>query len=212
MWFGKQLDFGNFKSFGSVVYVHVPKQKRHKLDEKAEKCLFVGYGENIKGYRVYNPSKRTVTTVHDIIFDKNDSKNDNTDKNVCEYGNEDNDNKVIVRISFDEEEENLRSGNAINENDDSINNESLDETVINDNDTSYASESDISVSSTGSLGNETEIEVFPLRSNNFCDVQASNVVDSRTRSGANIASCAFLASTSEPTTYNEAVNDERSEE
>lgn len=55
LWFGKQLNFGNFKSFGSVVYVHIPKQKRHKLDEKAEKCLFVGYGENIKGYRVYNP-------------------------------------------------------------------------------------------------------------------------------------------------------------
>lgn len=55
-------------------------------------------------------------------------------------------------------------------------------------------------------------EAIPMASNNFCDVQSSNVIVPRTRSGANVASCAFLASFSEPTNYNEAVNCENSHE
>ncbi len=29
--------------FGCIAYVHVPNEKRSKLDPKAEKCIFIGY-------------------------------------------------------------------------------------------------------------------------------------------------------------------------
>jgi transposase InsO family protein len=40
--------------FGSVGYAHVDKAKRIKLEPKGFKCMFLGYTENSKGYRVYD--------------------------------------------------------------------------------------------------------------------------------------------------------------
>ena len=37
--------------FGCESFMHVPKEKRSKLDNKAEKCIFVGYKDGIKGYK-----------------------------------------------------------------------------------------------------------------------------------------------------------------
>lgn len=46
---------------------HVPKEKRLKWDKKAKKHLLIGYGENVKSYRIYNPTKKIVNTSRDII-------------------------------------------------------------------------------------------------------------------------------------------------
>ncbi len=40
---GKKLDISHLKVFGCITYVHVPNEKRSKLDPKAEKCIFIGY-------------------------------------------------------------------------------------------------------------------------------------------------------------------------
>ena len=40
--------------FGCVVYVHLPKPTRNKLEPHAVKCVFVGYGVNQKGYRCFD--------------------------------------------------------------------------------------------------------------------------------------------------------------
>ena len=40
----------------SIAYVHVPKEKRRKLDCKAEKCSMVSYSDAQKGYKCYNHS------------------------------------------------------------------------------------------------------------------------------------------------------------
>lgn len=56
LWYGKQAEFEHFRVFGSEVYVHIPKQKRQKLDAKSKKCIFVGYDENQKGFRVMDES------------------------------------------------------------------------------------------------------------------------------------------------------------
>ncbi len=39
----KKLDVSHFKVFGCIAYVHVPDEKRSKLDPKVEKCIFIGY-------------------------------------------------------------------------------------------------------------------------------------------------------------------------
>ena len=58
------------KVFGCIAYVHVPDELRTKLDPKAEKCVFIGYSLEKKGYRCYNPSTRDVSVSRDVVFDE----------------------------------------------------------------------------------------------------------------------------------------------
>lgn len=46
MFFNKKVDLTDLKIFGSTVMVHVPKEKRKKLDKKSMKLIFMGYDEN----------------------------------------------------------------------------------------------------------------------------------------------------------------------
>jgi hypothetical protein len=54
----KKPDVSHFKVFGYIAYVHVPNEKRSKLDPKVEKCIFIGYYSEQKGYKCFNPSTR----------------------------------------------------------------------------------------------------------------------------------------------------------
>jgi hypothetical protein len=53
LWFSKKPNIKYFKVFGTEVYVHVPKERRKKLDHKARKGIFVGYDGCQKGYRIW---------------------------------------------------------------------------------------------------------------------------------------------------------------
>jgi hypothetical protein len=55
---GKKPDVSHLKVFGYIAYVHVPDEKKSKLDPKAEKCIFIGYSLEQKGYRCFNPPTR----------------------------------------------------------------------------------------------------------------------------------------------------------
>lgn len=67
VWYGKKPDLSNIRLFGCTVMVHVPKEHRLKWDRKAEQYILVGFSENVKGYRVYDPRKDTVTVKRDVI-------------------------------------------------------------------------------------------------------------------------------------------------
>ncbi|GKV07212.1 hypothetical protein SLEP1_g19010 [Rubroshorea leprosula] len=41
-WNGRKLAIDYFRNFGCIAYAHVPDQKRSKLDDKGEKCIFLG--------------------------------------------------------------------------------------------------------------------------------------------------------------------------
>ncbi|CAB3249235.1 unnamed protein product [Arctia plantaginis] len=47
--------------------VHVPKQKSVRVGQKSEKCILVGYSNDVKGYRIYNPKSNIITTSRDVI-------------------------------------------------------------------------------------------------------------------------------------------------
>jgi hypothetical protein len=44
---------GHFRIFGFLVYIHVPKEKRIKIDPSGRKGTFVGYNESLKAYQIY---------------------------------------------------------------------------------------------------------------------------------------------------------------
>lgn len=62
----KKADVRHLKPFGVDVYMHIPKQVRKKWDSKATKEIFVGYGENRKGFRLWNPVNNKIETSRDV--------------------------------------------------------------------------------------------------------------------------------------------------
>ena len=50
----------HLRVFGCAAYVHIPRDEHGKLDSKANKCIFLGYGEETKGYRLYHPVHQKV--------------------------------------------------------------------------------------------------------------------------------------------------------
>ena len=82
VWFGQKPYVAHLIIFGCGAFMHVPKEKRSKLDNKAKKCSFVGYKDGIKGYKLWNPLTRKVVYSQDVVFKevKNTSINEDEPK------------------------------------------------------------------------------------------------------------------------------------
>eukprot|EP00253_Pinus_taeda_P012956 PITA_12956 len=68
VWTGKKPSLSHLRVFGCDAYVHVPKEKQTKLDSKFKKCIFVGYKDGLKGYKLWNPVTRKVVYSQDVVF------------------------------------------------------------------------------------------------------------------------------------------------
>ena len=68
VWTGKKPSIKHLKVFGCDDYVHVPKEKRSKLDNKAEKCIFIGYKYGMEGYKLWNPITNKTVYNRDVVF------------------------------------------------------------------------------------------------------------------------------------------------
>ena len=68
MWIGKPADYSNLHSFGCPVYVMYNAQERTKLDPKSRRCIFLGYADGVKGYRLWDPTAHKVVISRDVIF------------------------------------------------------------------------------------------------------------------------------------------------
>src|SRR5271154_7593286 len=67
-WYGHKPDLSHFKPLEITAYVHVPKEKRIKLDSHTRKGILVGYA-GTNQYRVWDPAKNDVIVSRDVIFD-----------------------------------------------------------------------------------------------------------------------------------------------
>jgi hypothetical protein len=68
LWTGSRPDVSYFRIFGSPEFVHILDETRRKLDTKAVECLLVGYCENSKPFRMWNPFTRKIINSRDIVF------------------------------------------------------------------------------------------------------------------------------------------------
>ncbi|KAJ9519136.1 hypothetical protein QJQ45_007693 [Haematococcus lacustris] len=66
--FGVKPDLSGLRVFGSAVWVHVPAQKRSKLEAKAVWGVFIGYQLGSKSYRVLVDGKEYQSK--DVVFDE----------------------------------------------------------------------------------------------------------------------------------------------
>jgi hypothetical protein len=68
VWSGKKPSLQHLRVFGCDAYVHVPKENRSKLDNKAEKCIFIGYKDGVKGYKLWNLETKKIVYSRDVVF------------------------------------------------------------------------------------------------------------------------------------------------
>ena len=69
-WYGKKPNISNVRVFGSLAYAHIPDELRQKLDAKADVMMFVGYSEQSKAYRLYDPVSKQVVVRCDVKCDE----------------------------------------------------------------------------------------------------------------------------------------------
>ena len=70
VWTGKKPFVGYLQVFRTMAYTFIPKEKRKKLDSKTMKTIFVGYAEDSKAYRLYDPLTKKIIRSRDVDFEK----------------------------------------------------------------------------------------------------------------------------------------------
>jgi hypothetical protein len=71
MFSGEKTEVNHFTILGCHVFVHIPKEKRTKLDPFGQKGIFVGYSDTLKSYGIYILGHRKVEISQDVTFDEN---------------------------------------------------------------------------------------------------------------------------------------------
>ena len=66
----RQPNLAHLKVFVCIDYVHILDALHTKFDPKAEKCVFVGYYFEQKGYTCHNPITCELRVNKDVVFDE----------------------------------------------------------------------------------------------------------------------------------------------
>ncbi|CAL2228256.1 unnamed protein product [Prunus armeniaca] len=129
-WSGLKPAVDHFRVFGCIAYAHIPDEKRKKLDDKSEKCVFLGVSEVSKAYKLYNPVTKKIVVSRDVIFDENTmwnwSENRSIQQQIPVYDDSDNEEvaapetqaqqppqpEVQSSQHFEEERYNMRDENS----------------------------------------------------------------------------------------------------
>ncbi len=98
VWSGKKPCFSPMRVFGCIVYAMVLDEKRGKLDAKGTKCLFLGYCEGTKAYRLMCVQSEKIIKCGDVEF-MEDSTSVGNDLEMRPSGRNETPNVVIVDTS-----------------------------------------------------------------------------------------------------------------
>lgn len=60
----------HFRVFGCIAHVHVPEERRTKLDNRSITCVLLGVSDESKGYRLFDPVAKRVVVSRDVIFEE----------------------------------------------------------------------------------------------------------------------------------------------
>jgi hypothetical protein len=72
-WCGKKLSVDHLRVFGCVVWAHISDDCRKKLDAKSHAFIMMGYSEESKAYRPFDPVKRQIIIKRNVWFDEKSS-------------------------------------------------------------------------------------------------------------------------------------------
>ena len=71
VWFEKEAKLSHLRIFGCVSYILIDSNSRDKLDPKARKCYFIGYGSDMYGYRFWGDQNKKVIRIRNVTFNEN---------------------------------------------------------------------------------------------------------------------------------------------
>ncbi|KAG6399999.1 hypothetical protein SASPL_141487 [Salvia splendens] len=106
VWSDTPADYSLLRVFGSTVYYHV---SEGKLEPRAKKGVFVGYGEGVKGYRIWSLSENKVIHSRNVVFHENSMLN-SVVKSVGAEESGSVDKQVELQVTHNESESQLQGG------------------------------------------------------------------------------------------------------
>lgn len=69
-WSGEKPSVEHLRVFGCIGHVHIPDQKRRKLDNKSLRCVFLGMAHESLAYKMYDPMSKKITVSRDVVFEE----------------------------------------------------------------------------------------------------------------------------------------------
>jgi hypothetical protein len=79
VWFGTPSDYSQLKVCSCTAYAHVDNVK---LEPRAAKCVFLGYGLGVKGYILWNLETKKTMLSRSVVFKESEMYYANHSSNV----------------------------------------------------------------------------------------------------------------------------------
>ncbi|CAD6247489.1 unnamed protein product [Miscanthus lutarioriparius] len=88
--------------FGCTAYAHVD---NGKLEPRAIKCMFLGYGYGVKGYKLWNPKTKKIFMSRSVVFKESVMFNDSLSIDVSPVGSDEEQQHVSVQVEHVDDQE-----------------------------------------------------------------------------------------------------------
>lgn len=110
VWSDTPADYSHLRVFGCTAYAHVD---NGKLEPRDIKCLFLGYGSGVKGYKLWNPETRKTFMSRSVVFNESVMFTDSlsTDDVLVEKLQ----SQVSVQVELMDDQENEVVGNDVSD-------------------------------------------------------------------------------------------------
>jgi hypothetical protein len=70
LWHNKKPTALNLRVFGCKAFVHVPKERRDKLDPRATVCMYLGLPDHKRGFRLLDVTTGNIVYSRDVTFEE----------------------------------------------------------------------------------------------------------------------------------------------
>ena len=67
-WSGTKTSVAHLRIFCFVAFAHILDELKRNLDKKSERCIFTGYSEKHKAYKLYNLVTKNIVVSRDVKF------------------------------------------------------------------------------------------------------------------------------------------------
>lgn len=107
LFYGAKPNIDYLRVFGCIVYFHIPKQKRDKLDLPDKIGIMIGYARERRGYGIYEPETRQILEERSVNFNENESG----ERLISDKDGKDNEYSIFTHLEPEYDTDSDRSDN-----------------------------------------------------------------------------------------------------